>query len=753
MACSSRGRCRKAPTLDPKEQAHGASMVEDHPYDYRTFEGVIPKGEYGGGQVIVWDEGIYTPDEDGVTSWDDKEEGSRRMLEGIERGKLSFTLQGTSCAAPSPWSRRSTRPDSWLLIKHRTSTSPNATSCEEDRSVRSGLTIQDLKEGRLPNPATAERRAPRRRPRRRPSPTRARAAADARDAGRQGLRPPGWLWEPKLDGIRTLAFIQRRQASSCAAAAASTSRRPTRRSSSARSASRRRHDACSTARSAPWTRQGVPRFQLLQPRINLTRGADIARVEAEMPVVFFVFDLLYLDGYDLQGRAAARPQGAARSRASRPARQRPRSSATSRRTARDCRGGARELGFEGVVGKRADSRYEPGARSQLLGQGEGGPASRSSSSAATRRGEGGARAAASAPSPSATTTTAALRYAGNVGSGFNDSELRRRPQAPARTSRPTSRPSRREGRGQADAGSSRSWSPRSSSPSGRRTAACARPSSSACATTSTRSRCAARRRRSSDRGRPARRRRRRASSSTVSDRAAHRSPGRRHERHVADERPATSSRTRRRTSTSRSTANAIKLTNLDKVFWPAYEDRPPLTKRDLIRYYVEVAPWLLPHLKDRPLTLTRYPNGVDGQAVLPEALRAADPGLRRHGRRSGRASNARGRRVHHVQQPADPGLAGPDRRPRAPRLDVARRPGAGRRTAARSTFAGSEAAMDASVLNYPDYMVFDLDPYIYSGQEKARAPSPSSTSAAGRRRSRSRLASRTCSTSCASRPS
>ena len=83
----------KGPSLDPKIKRM-AVMTEDHPYDYRTFEGVIPKGEYGGGQVIVWDEGIYTPDEDGVTSWDDKDEGSRRMLEGIERGKLSFTLQG-----------------------------------------------------------------------------------------------------------------------------------------------------------------------------------------------------------------------------------------------------------------------------------------------------------------------------------------------------------------------------------------------------------------------------------------------------------------------------------------------------------------------------------------------------------------------------------------------------------------------------------------------------------------------------------
>ncbi|MGE0060267.1 MAG: DNA polymerase ligase N-terminal domain-containing protein, partial [Dehalococcoidia bacterium] len=57
----------KGPSLNPKDKRM-AVMTEDHPYDYRNFEGVIPKGQYGGGQVIVWDEGIYTPDEDGVYS-------------------------------------------------------------------------------------------------------------------------------------------------------------------------------------------------------------------------------------------------------------------------------------------------------------------------------------------------------------------------------------------------------------------------------------------------------------------------------------------------------------------------------------------------------------------------------------------------------------------------------------------------------------------------------------------------------------
>ena len=109
-------------------------------------------------------------------------------------------------------------------------------------------------------------------------------------------------------------------------------------------------------------------------------------------------------------------------------------------------------------------------------------------------------------------------------------------------------------------------------------------------------------------------------------------------------------------------------------------------------------------------------------------------------------SNERGRRLHHVQQPGDAGLAGPDRRPRAARLDVAARPGAGRARPIARTPRGSEATIDASVLNYPDFMVFDLDPYIYAGHEKGKGGAgvqPPRLGEDGRDRA---AASRTCST-------
>ena len=80
----------KGPSTDP-DVKRLAMMVEDHPYDYRTFEGIIPEGEYGGGTVIVWDEGTYeAADLEGKS----KKEQEKILLQGITRGKVKVILHG-----------------------------------------------------------------------------------------------------------------------------------------------------------------------------------------------------------------------------------------------------------------------------------------------------------------------------------------------------------------------------------------------------------------------------------------------------------------------------------------------------------------------------------------------------------------------------------------------------------------------------------------------------------------------------------
>src|ERR1700684_748731 len=100
----------KGPSLDPKDRRM-AMEVEDHPLDYGDFEGTIPKGQYGGGSVMLWDRGYWEPE--GMTAQD-----------GLEKGDLKFTLDGERLHGS--WvlvrmnnDREGGKRTNWLLIKHR----------------------------------------------------------------------------------------------------------------------------------------------------------------------------------------------------------------------------------------------------------------------------------------------------------------------------------------------------------------------------------------------------------------------------------------------------------------------------------------------------------------------------------------------------------------------------------------------------------------------------------------------------------
>ncbi len=113
----------KGPTLDPQFKRL-AMQTEDHPLDYRHFEGIIPEGQYGGGPVMIWDKGTYFPEIEiskGIRKQiKDKKEGERIMEESIKKGEIKFMLDGKKLKGSFALVKTNFGgKNAWLLIKHK----------------------------------------------------------------------------------------------------------------------------------------------------------------------------------------------------------------------------------------------------------------------------------------------------------------------------------------------------------------------------------------------------------------------------------------------------------------------------------------------------------------------------------------------------------------------------------------------------------------------------------------------------------
>src|SRR4249919_3457334 len=133
----------KGPSLDRNDKRL-AVHVEDHPYDYASFEGVIPAGQYGAGEVIVWDCGVYSPDETGATWFHDRAQAEREVREGMQKGKLSILLRGEKLKGSFALVRTK-EAKQWLLIKHkdRFATRDDIVAARP-RSVLSGTAVEEM---------------------------------------------------------------------------------------------------------------------------------------------------------------------------------------------------------------------------------------------------------------------------------------------------------------------------------------------------------------------------------------------------------------------------------------------------------------------------------------------------------------------------------------------------------------------------------------------------------------------------------
>jgi bifunctional non-homologous end joining protein LigD len=147
----------KGPSLNPADKRL-AMMVEDHPFDYRNFEGVIPAGEYGGGTVIVWDEGTYELMDGENLS---RKEQEKNLLAALHKGDLKIVLHGKKIKGAFALFRMKGKEErTWLLVKKADEFAATKEITKNETSVKSGKTIPEIAQehGTVPNHPEAHKK-------------------------------------------------------------------------------------------------------------------------------------------------------------------------------------------------------------------------------------------------------------------------------------------------------------------------------------------------------------------------------------------------------------------------------------------------------------------------------------------------------------------------------------------------------------------------------------------------------------------
>jgi len=613
----------RGPTLDPDERRM-AIHVEDHPLDYFDFEGVIPKGEYGAGDVIVWDWGTWEPERetpDPVVAIAAGELKLRFRGEKL-RGRATIVRTGVAERKKGRAADADETGDPWLLIHKRDAYAAAGWDAEDHpASVRSGRTNDEIKAGVPPRltgtppvggiDADLALAAPAAMPR----------FIEPMLATPGSAVPPGddWLIELKWDGYRTQVLVRggraelRSRNGADAGAWFPRLRGPADWIDAA--------EAVVDGEVVALDASGRPDFSLLQERLGDATGG----------VVLIAFDLLHLDGFSLLDVPLEARKALLTSRL--------RPDPRVQLSAHVVGGGpayfeaAVRHGLEGVVAKRRRSRYTPGRRSDAWIKRKARPGQELVVGGWTpvtgNRNELGALAVGVYEGE-------ALQFAGMVGSGF-DARARREllarlgalaADAPPFDPPPPAGTRGRWGKDLADvrwvrpelvisaelAGWTREGNVRQAAYKGLlgdrdpRTVVREAPVEIEVAPEAPASASSAPAAASA------------AASASASASSAPGFPGA-----TADELAALAALTR--DGVWRVGGEDLKVTNLDKALFPPRDgvDEPPVTKRELIAYFAQVAPVMLPHLAGRPLNLQRFPDGAGKPGFWQKQIPATAP--------------------------------------------------------------------------------------------------------------------------------
>ncbi|MCU4178190.1 DNA ligase D [Bosea sp. BH3] len=343
----------RGPSLDPAEKRL-AVHVEDHPIEYGGFEGTIPAGQYGAGSVIIWDEGRWQPEGDPVA--------------GMKKGHIAFTLEGHKLHGS--WHlirlkpRRGEKRDNWLLIKSEDEfarTDEDILEAEPD-SVKSGLSVEAIGTDEANGKVWATTKPPKRAGSAVALPRKARRQAEAPALpgfvepclATLEAKPPvgeGWLHEVKFDGYRLQARIDHGAVKLLTRSGLDWTARFGKGLAAALAAL-----PCETAlvdgEVVVLGEAGISSFSALQEALSEGKASGL---------VYFAFDLLHLDGEDLRSEPLiARKERLEALLQTVPAEGPLRYSEHFIEPGQTMLSHACRMGLEGVISKRADAPYRSG---------------------------------------------------------------------------------------------------------------------------------------------------------------------------------------------------------------------------------------------------------------------------------------------------------------------------------------------------------------------------------------------------------
>jgi bifunctional non-homologous end joining protein LigD len=321
-----------------------AVQTEDHPLEYGGFEGKIPEGNYGAGTVMVWDRGTFLP------------EGRDSALKQLERGEIKFSLNGEKLKGSFVLVKlkHSEKGNEWLMIKHKDAAEDTHWDIEQhDGSVLTGRTLQEIKE-ELPPKREASPLQPGELEGAKKGPMPSRLEPMLTTIGERPFSSTDWLFEIKWDGVRALSWIDEGKL--------------TMRSRLGREITSHYPElgmlpdaftvkqAIVDGEIVTLDERGLSSFERLQERMHVS--APPRNLIESVPVVYYLFDLLYCDGYDLRGAPLLlRKQLLQRLLHTS---ERFRYADHQLEKGKELFELAKESGLEGIVGKRINSRYASG---------------------------------------------------------------------------------------------------------------------------------------------------------------------------------------------------------------------------------------------------------------------------------------------------------------------------------------------------------------------------------------------------------